>query len=353
MPQKNDFSKKLISWYRENKRDLPWRNTNDPYKIWISEIMLQQTTVSAVIPYYERWIKSFPDVHLLARVSLQKILKQWQGLGYYRRARNIQKAAKIIVSDYDGSVPSDSESLRKLPGFGPYTTGAVLSIAFNRRYPIVDANVRRVIMRQLALEGHADTSKDKEIINFLDDVMPQKNMSCFNQGLMELGALICRTDSPRCIACPVKNTCAAYKKGVQEIIPESKKRIIKKIDAVIAVIENKGLFFIQKRTDKGLLADLWEFPGGKIEDGETPRKTLIRELKEEVGAEVISVKQMMKLKHFYTQFEVHLHVYVCKVNLPLKKDASHRWVGLKKISSYPMPSGSSKIVDFILKREKA
>src|SRR3989338_6855489 len=152
------FSKKLNSWYRKNARDLPWRRTHDPYKIWISEIMLQQTTVAAVIPFYERWIKTFPTVKHVAQASLQKVLKAWQGLGYYSRARNIQKAAKLIVKNFKGKIPSDQEALKTLPGFGPYTIGAVSSIAFDKRVPIIDANVRRVVMRYLSLEGFAVTS---------------------------------------------------------------------------------------------------------------------------------------------------------------------------------------------------
>ena len=348
-----NFSKSLVFWYHKNKRDLPWRKTKDPYKIWISEMMLQQTTVSAVIPYYKEWVKSFPTMRSVASAPIQKILKQWQGLGYYQRARNIHKAAKIILKSHQSKIPCHAEDLLKLPGFGPYTTGAVLSIAFGIRYPIIDANVRRVIMRQLALEGYADTSQDKKILEFLEKVMPKKNINSFNQGLMELGALVCRTDNARCNMCPVKEICIAYKKGIQEIIPESKKRIIHKIDAVVGVIRNRNSFFIQKRGSKGLLADLWEFPGGKIKKDETSKKALYRELKEELGVNLASAKRMINLKHFYTQFDVNLHIWDCKVKVLPKANKTHRWASLRNIHSYPMPSGSSKILDYIVKQEKA
>ncbi|MDD3375097.1 MAG: A/G-specific adenine glycosylase [Candidatus Omnitrophica bacterium] len=347
-----NFSKNLISWYSKNKRDLPWRKTTDSYKIWISEIMLQQTTVNAVIPYYKAWIKKFPTMRSVANAPLQKILKQWQGLGYYSRARNIHKTAKIILKNHKGKLPCCAKDLLKLPGFGPYTTGAVLSIAFDARYPIVDANVRRVIMRQLALEGYADTSQDKKILEFLEKALPQKDLSSFNQGLMELGALICRTDNALCTMCPVKETCCAYQKGTQEIIPKPKKKVIQKIDAVVGVIKNKNSFFIQKRNNKGLLADLWEFPGGKIEKNETPKQALKRELKEEIGVNLVSAKKMINLKHFYTQFSVNLHVLDCEVSPLPKIDKTHRWVSLKNIYNYPMPSGSSKILDYIIKIRK-
>lgn len=343
------FSKKIISWYHKSARDLPWRRTKDPYKIWISEVMLQQTTVNAVIPYYERWIKEFPTVQSVAQAPLQRILKSWQGLGYYSRAKNIHKAAQIICKEYQGKLPDDPERIRKLPGFGPYTTGAVLSIAFNKRYPIIDANVRRVIMRFLAIEGFADTSQDKPILEFLEKVLPQKEMSSFNQALMELGALVCRNREALCLLCPVRNDCLGYQKGIQEIIPTPKKKEIKNIEVAIGILKKDGRYFIQKRPSKGLLADLWEFPGGKIEKGENPQEALRRELKEETGIEINSADHFMDLVHFYTQFRVNLRVFLCQPQFPLKEDNTHRWVTLAQLKSFPMPSGSAKIVDRLRK----
>ena len=181
---KSNFAKSLTVWYQKNKRDLPWRKTADPYKIWISEIMLQQTTVNAVIPFYERWIKIFPDVESVARAPLQRILKVWQGLGYYARAKNIHKAAKIICSQYGGEIPRQAGELEKLPGLGPYTRGAVLSIAFDERYSIIDANVRRVAMRQLALKGFADNSHDEKIYEFLQRIMPKTGNQNYSANLL-------------------------------------------------------------------------------------------------------------------------------------------------------------------------
>ena len=234
------FTKNLLSWYKKSARELPWRKTSDPYKIWISEIMLQQTTVAAVIPYYERWIVQFPTVQTVAEAPLQTILKTWQGLGYYSRARNIHKSAQVILSEHESIIPKDPQVLRKLSGFGPYTVGAVLSIAYDVRHPIIDANVRRVVMRQLAIAGLADTSQDKKILTFLDTVMPQKGNNIFNQALMELGALICRAREPLCMICPVRKTCSAYAKGLQEIIPIPKKREIKNVNVVIGIIKYKN-----------------------------------------------------------------------------------------------------------------
>ncbi|MBF0523316.1 MAG: A/G-specific adenine glycosylase [Candidatus Omnitrophica bacterium] len=344
-----DFSKKLILWYRHNKRALPWRDTKDPYKIWISEIMLQQTTVSTVIPYYLRWIKKFPTVQSVAKAPEQAILRLWQGLGYYSRVKNIKKTAELVCKTFEGKIPDEYEKLRKLPGFGPYTTGAVLSIAFEKRFPIVDANVRRVIMRILALKGYADTHKDKNIYSFLDKVLPYNNLSDFNQGLMELGALICKSKNPQCILCPLKSGCKAYKQGTQEIIPQLKEKIIHNVDAVIAIIAKKDKYLIQKRPAKGLLADLWEFPGGKVEKGENIREALDREISEELQTKIVNAEHFLNATHFYTQFRVKLHVFKCQTETCPEETPTRKWVTLKQIQQYPFPSGSVKIIEKLIK----
>ena len=339
------FARDLTHWYANNKRDLPWRRTKDPYKIWISEIMLQQTTVNTVIAYYERWIKTFPTIHGLAKAPLQTVLKQWQGLGYYNRARNLHKAARMLIKEYRGIIPKDPQVVRSFSGFGPYTTGSVLSIAYDIPLTIIDANVRRVVMRLLALQGAADTKQDKKINEFLLKVLPKKGVGDFNQALMELGALVCRAKEPLCISCPLTKYCQAYKEGKQEIIPQTKKKIIKDIQAVIAIIKKGDNYFIQKRPLKGLLADLWEFPGGKIKAGESKVKALTRELNEELGVQVRSSKHLFDVKHFYTQFRVNLSVFACSLDKEPKIDPTHKWVSFKNFSKYPMPSGSAKIIE--------
>ena len=342
------FSKNLLSWYKKNARDLPWRKTSDPYKVWVSEVMLQQTTVNTVIPYYKRWLKIFPDIESVAKAPLPKILKVWQGLGYYQRAKNLQKSAQILCQKHNGKIPETAEELKELPGFGPYTVGAVLSIAFDQRQPIIDANVRRVVMRQQALEGYADSTQDPQILKFLEEVMPLRGNDIFNQALMEIGALICRNREPLCILCPVKTQCLSYRKGLQEIIPTPKKRIFSDIDVAIALIERNGFYFIQKRPSTGLFADLWEFPGGKIEKDETPREAVYRELKEELNATVISTMHLFNVRQFYTQFRANLHVWRCRLGDYPKVDKSHKWVRLSEVIKYPMPSGSAKILDRLL-----
>lgn len=341
------FSSSLTRWYQANARKLPWRTTRDPYKIWISEIMLQQTTVAAVIPYYERWLKTFPTVRHVAKASQQRVLKAWQGLGYYSRARNIHESARIISKEHQGKFPSDVETVRRLPGLGPYTVAAVLSIAFDQPHPVVDANVRRVCMRLLAIEGEAHPRHDRAIRDWLTKLIARADPGTFNQALMELGALICRSREPLCTICPVKRTCQAYAQGTQEIIPLPKKTEVKKIEAAIAVIQDKEAFFIQKRPPTGLFADLWEFPGGKIEPGETPREALVREVKEEMGADLTAAEPLTTLRHFYTQFSVTLHVFLCTISGRPVVQAEHKWLKLNQLDKYPMPSGSARILDHL------
>ncbi len=339
------FSSDLTQWYDKNKRDLPWRRTKDPYKIWISEIMLQQTTVNTVIAYYERWIKTFPTIHDLAQAPIQNVLKQWQGLGYYNRARNLHKAAYRIINEHLGLIPKDPELIRSLPGFGPYTTGSVLSIAYDIPLTIIDANVRRVVMRLLALPGLADIKQDQKIKEFLLKVLPSKDVGDFNQALMELGALVCRSREPICILCPVRVYCKAFKLSRQEIIPATKKKIIKNIHAVIAIIRDGNKYYIQQRPAKGLLADMWEFPGGKVEAGESKKEALVREINEELDVTVKASRHLFDVKHFYTEFRVNLSVFECAVDKEPKLDSTHRWVSYKDFSKYPMPSGSTKIIE--------
>jgi A/G-specific adenine glycosylase len=338
------FQKSLRNWYRKSARDLPWRHTRDPYKIWISEVMLQQTTVATVIPYYKKWIRTFATVKDVARAPLQHILKAWQGLGYYGRARSIHRSAKIMCAKYGAHVPSCAQVLCGLPGFGPYTMGAVLSIAFDQRRVIIDANIRRVVMRLRATQGLAVPRGDKEIHFFLQKVLPQKGVGLFNQALMELGALVCRSKAPLCLECPLRSFCLAFRRGRSGSIPKFRKADIKKIEAVAAVIQKKGRYFIQKRAATGLLAGLWEFPGGKIEKQETLLDALRREIKEELGVSVLAAERMMTVRHAYTQFRVKLFVFRVRVKPWPGIDRDHKWAGPGELKKYPVPSAIAKII---------
>lgn len=344
-----NFSRRLLKWYHAHKRVLPWRGLTDPYLIWISEVMLQQTTVAAVIPKFLEWKTAFPNMERLARARPETVLKHWQGLGYYARARNLHAAARIMCRDYNGRVPDDDAVLRSLPGFGPYTAGAVLSIAYGQRVPIIDANIRRIIMRVLALPGRSETRHDQTIYNFLETIMPARSAGNFNQALMELGALICRQPKALCLSCPLRAVCLACQQGIQETIPQTVKKPLKEIFAVIAVIPHNGKYLIQQRPPTGLLGDLWEFPGGKIKPGEHPRRALTREIREELGIGIMSARHYMTTRHFYTEYKVHLDVWICTpASLPtLKKN--QRWAGLKEFARYPFVSGSVKIIEKLRK----
>ncbi len=315
--------------------------------------MLQQTTVRAVLPYYEKWMALFPDLPSLARAPLQKVLKAWEGLGYYSRARNLRTSARIIVKDYGGRLPSDVKALRGLPGFGPYTAAAVSSLAFGRPHPVIDANVRRVLMRLTGQEGKATSQIDSLLHDRLLPWFPTRRPGTFNQAMMELGALVCRSRNPACLQCPVREFCRAAREGNQEVIPLRGRLATKKVEAVLAVIWRDGRFLIQKRPPVGLFADLWEFPGGKIKNGETREAALRREVREETGLRIRGIRPLTTVKHAYTCFQVTLHVFSCESeeNRALAP-GKYRWVGLRSVRRFPLPSGSVKVVEYLSRENR-
>jgi len=315
--------------------------------------MLQQTTVKAVIPYYKRWLEVFPDVEALARARLQTVLMMWQGLGYYERARNLHAAAKIFVNKYGGKIPAEYDKLEKIPGFGPSTTAAVLSLAHDQLHPVLEANVRRVMMRILGIHGEANGRHDPSILAELRSIIPIKSSGLFNQALMELGALICRARNPLCLSCPVSSFCRAFTRGEQEVIPKPRKRTYRRIEAVVGIIEKDGRFLIQKRPATGLLAGLWEFPGGRVKRGETREKAIGREIKEELGAEVAQAAFLVKVHHSYTQFQVDLYAYACRLRTdPVPNSGQQKWVRIGDLHKYPFPSGNAKIIQFLENRRE-
>jgi A/G-specific adenine glycosylase len=345
-----DFQEKLLHWYQHHQRKLPWRETRDPYKIWISEVMLQQTTVQTVLPYYKKWLQTFPDIRTLSQASTQKVLKAWEGLGYYQRAKNLHIASKIIMEEHKGKIPQTYSLLKKLPGFGPYTTAAVLSFAFNQPYPVLDGNIRRILLRIRDLHQEAAPASDKILKPFLASLFVPEKSSRFNQALMELGALICRPQNPSCLLCPIQKFCKAFQAGTQEIIPKPKKREFHKIKAVLGIISQNNRYLIQKRPSQGLMADLWEFPGGKIEPGETPVQALHREIREELGQEVLNEKFLTKVNHSYTKFRVTLYAFQCELKeRPELNSFRHQWVSLQEFKNYPFPSGSVKVIQHLRK----
>jgi len=310
--------------------------------------MLQQTTASAVVPYYEKWLDLFPNMEALARASRQDVLKAWEGLGYYQRVRNLHQAARTMCRENACTVPDKYEDLIALPGFGPYITAAVLSIAYGQPFPVLDANVRRVVMRLAGVHSKFSTRTDKILLGRIKAIFPVRNGGDFNQAMMELGALVCRPRNPTCLLCPVQRFCLAFKRGEQEVIPTPRKRSCQKIETVVGVIRDGRRYLIQKRPPQGLLAGLWEFPGGKREKGETLRAALHREIRKELTAEVKIGRCLLKVRHAYTRFQVTLFAFECElIGSPKLRKGSHRWVSLRAIKNYPFPSGSAKIVRFL------
>ncbi|NJL83533.1 MAG: A/G-specific adenine glycosylase [Chloroflexaceae bacterium] len=343
----NSLQRSLLAWYWQQGRDLPWRKTHDPYAIWVSEIMLQQTQVKTVIPYYERWLKTFPDVETLATAELQAVLKQWEGLGYYARARNLHRAAQMLVQQYQGKFPETLAEVLALPGIGRTTAGGILSAAFDRPLSILDGNVKRVLSRLIALPVPPSQASDRlwELSERLLDLTHPRD---FNQGLMDLGATVCTRQQPTCLLCPWQTDCQAYRQNLQAQLPMREttaplphKRI------GVAVIVNGPQILIDRRRAEGLLGGLWEFPGGKIEAGETVEACILREIREELAIDIEVGASLITIDHAYTHFRVTLIVHLCRYlggdPQPLACDEI-RWVTLDEIEQYPFPKANTKII---------
>lgn len=308
-----EFRKDLISWYLLEKRDLPWRLNQDPYKIWVSEIMLQQTRVDTVIPYFLAFTEKFPTLEALAEADEEDVLKAWEGLGYYSRVRNLHSAVKEVVSSYGGIVPDTPEEISKLKGVGPYTKGAILSIAYNVPEPAVDGNVMRVMSRILSIWEDIAKPKTRKIFeNILYEVISKEQPSEFNQALMELGAIICTPTSPSCLMCPVREHCHAFHEGVQRELPvKSKKKKPKQITMAAAVLKDEeGHYYIHKRNSSGLLANLWEFPNCETNiDIVSQKEQLVTFLREEYETEAELEPLTGTIQHVFSHLVWNISVY--------------------------------------------
>ncbi len=346
-----NLQRSLREWYQTQGRDLPWRQTRDPYRIWVSEIMLQQTQVKTVIPYYHRWLKTFPDLSPLAKSSLQTVLKQWEGLGYYARARNLHRAAKVIVNDYNGIFPQQLADVLSLPGIGRTTAGGILSAAFNQPLSILDGNVKRILARLIALD-----TPPKKAINQLwelsDQLLDQNHPRDYNQALMDLGATLCTPKQPSCLLCPWRNSCQAFQHNLQTEIPmRTPSSPLPHKQIGVAVIWNQqGEILIDRRLQEGLLGGLWEFPGGKIEAQETIPACIEREIKEELGITVEVGDHLITINHAYNHFRVTLYVHHCRYlsgdPQPIECDEI-RWVKPEQLAEFPFPKANTRIIEAI------
>ena len=341
----------LLPWFSKNARDLPWRRNRTPYRVWVSEIMLQQTRVDQVIPYYRRWMNAFPSWSVLARAPQGDVLKLWEGLGYYSRARNIHAAAKTIVSEYDGTPPATAAELKKIQGIGPYTAAAIASLAFNEDAAVVDGNVVRVLSRLFAFGGDTRSSAGKkQMQTWADALLVNGRAGEFNEAMMELGALVCLPKSPRCPECPMKGVCVAFAENAPEKFPAMKKK--KKVPHIVVgaavTLNRKGEVLIAQRKQDDMLGGMWEFPGGKQESGETIEECIARELEEELGIKTAVREFFMTVRHAYSHFTMTMHVYCTKIISGRPRPihcADYAWVKIPDLEKYAYSKADLMVVE--------
>ena len=342
------FSSSLLNWYDTNVRKFPWRSTNDPYHIWLSEIMLQQTRVKTVIPYYNNWLNDMPNIHAVSRSDLDYILIKWGGLGYYARARNFHSACRIVMNNFCGKIPDNYPDFQSLPGVGPYVASAVMSIAFNLPLPSIDVNAYRVVSRLKSIYAPFNLCKD-EISKFLSSHMPSDRPGDFNQAIMDVGREICFSKNPSCDICPIKKYCSSFVNSDVDKYPfraVSHKKPHYRI--AVGVIWKNNKILISKRVENGFLGGLWEFPGGKIRAGEGPKNCIVREVNEELGICVRPLGFIKQIKHAYSHFSITLDAYHCVYvdGAPSAFGcAEWRWIGLEEIYQFPFPRANHRLFD--------
>ncbi len=337
----------LLSWFSRERRDLPWRHTRDPYRIWVAEVMLQQTRVDTVIPYYQRFLQAFPSIEALARASLEDVLRIWEGLGYYRRARYLHAAAREALRRY-GGLPRDYASLRALPGVGDYTARAVLAIAWNQPYLPLDGNVRRVLSRVFGLKTRALRPYRIHADALLPHVPPDR-YGDLAQALMELGATLCTPRAPSCSRCPIREHCTAYREGkVEAYPPPPPSRRIPEVQVVVGYLIREGKVLVGRRKPGGMLGGLWELPGGKVETGETLEEALRREIAEETGIRVLHrLRYVGHVRHTYTHLRVVLHLFTAFAGEDVRRVEeveTLRWVSPEELHDLPIPRGTRKVL---------
>lgn len=302
----------LLGWYADQRRDLPWRRRRDPYSVWVSEVMLQQTQVRTVQPYYERFMASFPTLEALAAASLDEVLKAWENLGYYARARHLHQAARQIVTEHAGRFPETWAEIRNLPGVGEYIAGAVLSIAFGHRVPAVDGNVRRVVSRLFAIDGPLQERRvQKQLAEIVQRLIPEEGPGEFNQGMMDLGATICTPRNPLCGACPVRRSCRAFDLNLQNELPKTAKRpaVPHRRMAAGVIRDDLGRVLLVRRPEEGLLGGLWSWPGVEVAEGRSLKAALRRMVSDDLGVRVRVGDSLGVVVHQYSHFRAVLHVY--------------------------------------------
>lgn len=356
--RRHGIQKKLLEWFQKSQRPLPWRQDYSPYSIWLSEIMLQQTQMKRVVDAFQRFTDKFPNIRSVAAASREEILKYWEGMGYYSRVRYIHETAKILEHDFNGEFPKDHGTLLTLPGIGPYTAGAIMSIAFNEDFPLVDGNVERVFARLVSIQKPV---KEKESQTFIwtmaESLIPKGQARNFNQSLMELGATVCLPKRAICSRCPVQEDCTSFQLGIVDAIPvpgEGKK--FTPIETVLGVLSHQGKVLIRKRPASGLMPDLWEFPGTEIRSEETPEDALIREFKKEFGFKIFFCDKIAVIRHHYTSFKVTLHSFLCRPQHELNMTPpliwpNTRWVRFSQLDDFAFPSANRRLIKALGQKE--
>ena len=344
------LSPALLEWYDEVRRDLPFRRTRDPYAIWVSEVMLQQTQVATVLSYFTRWMQRFPNVKALASASEDEVLHAWQGLGYYSRARSLRRAAQAVVERFDGSLPGTVEELRSLPGIGPYSAGAIASIAFGERTPVVDGNVVRVLSRLFALRGDPNKAAQRKLIwERAAELVPSERPGDFNQALMELGATVCTPQNPRCALCPLRRHCRGLALGVQEELPELPARAtVTEVHMAAAVVHSRSRVLVVKlKADAPRWASMWQFPNVERRPRETAEKAAERALSELVALDASAENIAANVKHSVTRYRITLTAVACSAKSTRLGKLSHveqaAWKRPSELDDIAMPAAHRRI----------
>ncbi len=343
------FRRRVRTWYKRNARDLPWRGRREPYPVWVSEIMLQQTQVATVKAYFDRFVQAFPTIDSLAAAEERDVLRLWEGLGYYRRARQLHRAARIIVREHDGVFPRDVETVRGLPGIGRYTAGAVLSIAFDDRLPILETNTTRLFSRLLGCGGDpASTAGQNLLWEMAEAVLPRREVGSFNQALMELGGEICLARKPRCADCPAAPLCEANLQNLQAEIPAPKKKpAFEKVHHAAVIVRRHGRVLLLQCPDGGRWAGLWDFPRFPLNASKPAeqRRELIDHVLALTGVEIELGKRLKTIKHGVTRFRITLDCYEARFVAAGANGAKTKWLRRAELKNYPLSSTGRKLAE--------
>jgi len=343
-----------LTWFARHARDLPWRRSKDPYRVWVSEIMLQQTQVATVGPYFLRFMEALPNVQALAAADEQDVLRLWEGLGYYRRARQMHAAAKKIVAEHNGRFPRHAEAVKALPGIGRYTAGAILSIAFDQREPILEANSFRVLSRLLAYRGDPMRAEGQRLLwSFAEQLLPRKNVGALNQAVMELGGEICTVRQPKCDDCPVRRLCPTRQAGLQDVIPPAKKKTrYEDVRESAVVVRRRDKLLLRRCGKEERWAGLWDFPrfAAKAKRGDALKRELIEKVRRLTGVTIEPGRRLATIKHGVTRFRITLACYeaVC-VSGAVRRSRNEplKWIHPAELDSLPLSVTGRKIARLI------